>query len=330
MTTLETDTPAGLSVGVGLQMPLPQEFATVEEERLHRKVTLAAAFRMFSKAGLDEGVAGHVTARDPEFTDSYWVNPFGMHFSLIKQSDLVRVNHAGEVVEGNRAVNGAAVAIHCGVHAARPDVIAAAHAHGPYGKTLSSLPMGIEMLTQDACAFYDDFGIYEDFSGVVLAAEEGVKIGKSLGAKKAVILRNHGMLTVGTSVESAAWWFLTLERTAQSQLMAHAAGTPNVISDESAKATYDTVGSPWALCISPGPHPYLYSGNANPDRNDASARGIGAILRLELDGTIVGKIGRPDNSLGVFKTPHHIGCSLPNELISFSKTDWDATIRLQP
>ena len=142
MTTLETDTPAGLAVGGGLQMPMPQEFATVEDERLHRKVTLAAAFRMFSKAGLDEGVAGHVTARDPEFTDSYWVNPFGMHFSLIKQSDLVRVNHAGEVVEGNRAVNGAAVAIHCGVHAARPDVIAAAHAHGPYGKTLSSLPMG--------------------------------------------------------------------------------------------------------------------------------------------------------------------------------------------
>jgi hypothetical protein len=95
-----------IAVGAGLEMPMPKEFATVEEERLHRKVQLAAAFRMFSKAGLDEGVAGHVTARDPEHTDSYWVNPFGMHFSLIKQSDLVRVNHAGEVIEGNRAVNG--------------------------------------------------------------------------------------------------------------------------------------------------------------------------------------------------------------------------------
>ena len=55
---------------------------------------------MFSKAGLDEGVAGHVTVRDPEFPDSYWVNPFGMHFSMIKSSDLVRVDHAGNVVEG--------------------------------------------------------------------------------------------------------------------------------------------------------------------------------------------------------------------------------------
>jgi ribulose-5-phosphate 4-epimerase/fuculose-1-phosphate aldolase len=226
-----------------LQIPTPPTFATVEEERLHRKVQLAAAFRMFSKAGLDEGVAGHVTARDPEFTDSYWVNPFGMHFSLIKQSDLVRVNHAGEVVEGDRAVNGAAVAIHCAVHAARPDVIAAAHAHGPYGKTLSSLPQGIEMLTQDACAFFQDFGVFESFTGVVLDPEEGRRIGEALGTRKAVILRNHGMLTVGTSVESAAWWFLTLERTSQSQLMAHAAGTPTVIDDVSAKATYETVGN---------------------------------------------------------------------------------------
>ena len=238
--------PANLAVGEGLQMPLPQTFATVEEERLHRKVTLAAAFRMFSKAGLDEGVAGHVTARDPEFTDSYWVNPFGMHFSLIKQSDLVRVDHAGNVVEGNRAVNGAAVAIHCAVHQARPDVIAAAHAHGPYGKTLSALPMGIDMLTQDACAFYKDFGVYETFGGVVLSAEEGKRIGAALGDNKAVILRNHGMLTVGETVESAAWWFLTLERTSQSQLMACAAGTPTIIDDEQAAATYDTVGGEFA------------------------------------------------------------------------------------
>jgi ribulose-5-phosphate 4-epimerase/fuculose-1-phosphate aldolase len=250
VTTLETNTadapPADVAVGAQLEMPLPQAFATVEEERMHRKVQLAAAFRMFSKAGLDEGVAGHVTARDPEHTDSYWVNPFGMHFSLIKQSDLVRVNHAGEVVEGNRAVNGAAVAIHCAVHAARPDVIAAAHAHGPYGKTLSSLPMGIEMLTQDACAFHQDFGVFESFSGVVLDPEEGRKIGVALGDKKAVILRNHGMLTVGHSVESAAWWFLTLERTAQSQLMAHAAGTPLIIDDHNAAVTYQTVGGEFA------------------------------------------------------------------------------------
>lgn len=250
MTTLDsTDLGSpvdGLVVGSAdreLSMPLPPTFTSVEEERMHRKVQLAATFRMFSKAGLDEGVAGHVTARDPEFTDSYWVNPFGKHFSLIKQSDLVRVNHAGDVVEGDSAVNGAAVAIHCAVHAARPDVIAAAHAHGPYGKTLSALPQRIEPLTQDSCAFYDDHGVHDGFNGVVLDAEEGRAIGRALGGHKAVILRNHGMLTVGHTVESAAWWFITLERTAQSQLMAYAAGQPLQIGHELALATRELVGT---------------------------------------------------------------------------------------
>ena len=240
-----------MSVGTDLYLPMPQSFDSVEEERAHRKAKLAAAFRMFSKAGLDEGVAGHITVRDPEFPDSYWVNPFAMHFSMIKSSDLVRVSHDGQVVEGNRAVNGAAVAIHCAVHAARPDVVAAAHAHGPYGKTFSSLDMTVEALTQDACAFYEDIGTYADYRGVVLDQEEGERIGRALGDNKAVILRNHGMLTVGETVDSAAWWFLTLERTAQAQLMAYSASAglgskPIQIDPTEAKATYGQVGFEFA------------------------------------------------------------------------------------
>jgi ribulose-5-phosphate 4-epimerase/fuculose-1-phosphate aldolase len=225
-----------------LRIPLPQTFDTVEEERAHRKAKLAGAFRMFSKAGLDEGVAGHITVRDPAEPETFWVNPFGMHFSMIRSSDLVRVDEAGEVVEGDRAVNGAAVAIHCAVHAARPDILAAAHAHGPYGKTLSAMEMTVEPLTQDACAFYQDIGKYDTYTGVVLDPEEGKRIGQALGDHKAVILSNHGMLTVGESVDSAAWWFLTLERTAQSQLMAYAAGTPRQIGHEEATQTRGQVG----------------------------------------------------------------------------------------
>ena len=246
--TSDTSTPTPQPVaGPQLTMPWPQEHGSLAEERMHRKVRLAAAFRMFSKAGLDEGVAGHITVRDPEFTDSYWVNPFGMHFGLIKQSDLVRVDHAGNVVEGNRAVNGAAVAIHCAVHTARPEVMAAAHAHGPYGKTLSALEMTVEPLTQDACAFYDDIGIHDNYTGVVLDPEEGRRIGESLGQHKAVILRNHGMLTVGETVDSAAWWFLTLERTAQAQLMAYSAAAghgskPRQIGRAEAEQTRGQVG----------------------------------------------------------------------------------------
>ncbi|MEO9137967.1 MAG: class II aldolase/adducin family protein, partial [Jatrophihabitans sp.] len=153
-------------------MATPPVFDTVEQERAHRKAKLAAAFRMFSKAGLDEGVAGHITVRDPADPSTFWVNPFGMHFSMIRSSDLVRVDEEGQVVEGDRAVNGAAVAIHCAVHAARPDVLAAAHAHGPYGKTLSSLDVTVEPLTQDACAFYDDIATFDTYTGVVLDKEE--------------------------------------------------------------------------------------------------------------------------------------------------------------
>src|SRR5215470_1403141 len=101
-------------------LPQPPTFDSVEEERLHRKQRLAAAFRLFAKFGFDEGVAGHITARDPELLDHFWVNPFGMDFGQIRVSDLVLVNHKGEVVQGEYLVNAAAFAIHSAVHSARP------------------------------------------------------------------------------------------------------------------------------------------------------------------------------------------------------------------
>src|SRR2546421_7807644 len=87
-----------------LGLPKPPTFATVEEARQHRKQRLAAAFRLFARFGFDEGVAGHITARDPERRDHFWVNPFGMHFGQIRVSDLILVNHRGEVVEGKYPV----------------------------------------------------------------------------------------------------------------------------------------------------------------------------------------------------------------------------------
>ena len=223
--------------------PRPPTFATVEEERRHRKERLAASFRLFSRFGFDEGVAGHITARDPERLDHFWVNPFGVHFGQIRASDLILVNHRGEVVEGNYPVNGAAFAIHSQVHIARPDVVAAAHAHSIYGKSWSSLGRLLDPLTQDSCAFYQDHGLFEDFTGVVYDPKEGERITEALGNYKAVILRNHGLLTVGHSVDEAVWWFITMERTCQSQLLAEAAGKPIKIGHESALMTREQVGT---------------------------------------------------------------------------------------
>jgi ribulose-5-phosphate 4-epimerase/fuculose-1-phosphate aldolase len=225
---------------------LPTQFPTfesVEEERLHRKQRLAAAFRLFGQFGFDEGVAGHITARDPERLDHFWVNPLAMSFKHIKVKDLILVNDQGEVVEGTWPVNAAAFAIHSQVHAARPDVVAAAHAHSLNGKAWSSLRRPLDPLTQDSCAFYGDHAVFEDFTGVVLDLEEGKRIAHALAGHKAVILSNHGLLTAGHTVDEAAWWFITMERTCQAQLLAEAAGRPVLIDREQAEKTAKQVGS---------------------------------------------------------------------------------------
>ena len=229
-----------------LKIPMPPTFSSVEEERQYRKQRLAAGFRLFSKFGFDEGVAGHITARDPELDDHFWVNPFGMHFSHIKASDLILVNHQGDVVQGDRPVNGAAFAIHSQVHAARPDAVAAAHSHSTYGRAFSTLGKALDPITQDVCAFYDDHAVFDDYTGVVLDIEEGKRIAHALGENKAAILRNHGLLTVGHSVDEAVWWFITMERSCQVQLLAEAAGTPVLIDPEMAKLTSTQVGSHFA------------------------------------------------------------------------------------
>jgi ribulose-5-phosphate 4-epimerase/fuculose-1-phosphate aldolase len=233
---------AGATANV-FNIPTPPSFATPGEERQHRKRMLAAAFRLFSRFGFDEGVAGHITARDPERRDHFWVNPFGMHFGQIRASDLILVNHRGEVVEGKYPVNVAAFAIHSQVHAARPDVIAAAHSHSMHGKAWSSLGRLLDPITQDACAFYEDHGLFQDFTGVVHETSEGERIAKALGTHKAAILRNHGLLTVGHTVEEAAWWFITMDRSCQAQLLAEAASAPVKIDHANAVATRELVGS---------------------------------------------------------------------------------------
>jgi ribulose-5-phosphate 4-epimerase/fuculose-1-phosphate aldolase len=226
-----------------VDLPSDMKFDSPEQERTYRKQRLAAGFRLFSKFGFDEGVAGHITARDPERLDHFWVNPFGMHFGHVRVSDLILVNHEGDVVEGNMPVNGAAFAIHSQIHAARPDVIAAAHSHSIYGKSWSALGRTLDPITQDACAFYDDHAVFDDYTGVVIDLEEGKRIAHALAGNKAAILRNHGLLTVGQSVDEAVWWFITMERSCQAQILASSVGEPVLIDAEMAGKTASQVGS---------------------------------------------------------------------------------------
>jgi ribulose-5-phosphate 4-epimerase/fuculose-1-phosphate aldolase len=232
---------------------MPEFDRPLEEERRHRKQRLAAAFRIFGRLGFDEGVAGHITARDPEHEDRFWVNPFGMSFKQIRVADLICVDHTGEVVEGTWPVNAAAFAIHAAVHAARPDVVAAAHSHSVHGKAFSALHRPLLPLTQDACAFYDDHAVDTEYGGVANDVEEGKRIAAALGDNKAAILANHGLITVGRSVDEAAFWFTSMERSCQAQLLAEAAGDPVPIADELAESVYEFTGTPLAGWFSAQP-----------------------------------------------------------------------------
>jgi ribulose-5-phosphate 4-epimerase/fuculose-1-phosphate aldolase len=230
-----------------LEVRLPPTFEDPADEREHRKQRLAGALRVFGRCGFGEGVAGHITARDPERTDHFWVNPFGMSFRHVKVSDLLLVNHEGLVVHGRRPVNRAAFLIHAAVHQGRPDVVAAAHAHSVYGKAWSSLGRPLDPITQDACIFFEDHVVVGEGGGrVVLEPEGAAALAKGLGAHKAAIHQNHGLFTVGQTVDEAAWWFLTLERSCQAQLLAEAAGTPTLIDGESARYTRDQTAFPLA------------------------------------------------------------------------------------
>ncbi|KFY40671.1 hypothetical protein V494_03390 [Pseudogymnoascus sp. VKM F-4513 (FW-928)] len=201
------------------------KFIRLEDERAHRKLHHAAALRWLGAAGYNnEGAGGHVTVRDPILTDHFWINPHAVSWSYMKPSDLVLVNHEGEVVGGNlHSINPAGFVIHSAVHKHRPDVIAAVHCHSVPSKAFSAIGCNLEPINQDACRFYNAHSIYNDFGGIAFDPEEGEHIAAALGDKKAVILQNHGILTVAKTVDAAAFLFGAMDRCIQAQLLADAA-----------------------------------------------------------------------------------------------------------
>ncbi|RDW68931.1 class II aldolase/adducin family protein [Aspergillus mulundensis] len=245
---------------VKMPIPKPPVFEDKVKEQEYLKGRLAAAFRIFGKNGYDEGVAGHITLRDPIDPSTFWVNPFGVAFSQIKASDLIQVDHSGNVIAGGpcRLLNAAAFMIHSAIHAARPDVLCAAHSHSLYGRAFCTLGRELDIITQDSCAFYNDHVVYRQFNGVVLAEEEGRNIASALGSKKAALLQNHGLLTVGKTIEETVFWFVSLEKCCHAQLLADAAaagrgGATVKIDEADAAFTYKTVGTPMAGYFSAKP-----------------------------------------------------------------------------
>ncbi|MGW0753050.1 class II aldolase/adducin family protein [Streptomyces sp. NPDC002587] len=230
-----------------LRLDLPPVHGSVREARAHRKERLAEALRLLGRLGYEDGVAGHVSARDPEFEDCYWVNPFGRAFRALTAGDLLLVDGDGRVLQGERRVNELAFAVHAAVHRARPEVVAVVRTQAPYGRALAALGELLAPVTQEACAFYEDHALLDEFVGD--GAADAARIGRALGPYKALILRNRGLLTVGGSVDAAVWWFLAAERAAQAQLIARAAGKPVLVDHHGALATRERFGSDLAAWV---------------------------------------------------------------------------------
>ncbi len=241
---MDQDTLAQGVIGEGeLSIPMPPSFDNPEQERTYVKQRLAAAFRVFAMHGFDDGLAGHISMRDPVRPDCFWVNPVGVHFSKIKASDLVLLDHDGKTVEGRALVNSAAFAIHSRIHHNRPNVNAICHAHTRYGRAFSALGIPLEPITQDACVFYENHAIYDSFSGVVHDTEEGDDIAAAMGDNACAILQNHGILTTGSSVDIAAALFVQMEGACETQMLAQAAGSPTSVPHEVAIKTRNFNGS---------------------------------------------------------------------------------------
>lgn len=203
------------------------------DRRADAKVRLAAALRLFAALDFDEGAAGHLSVRDPIDPELFWVNAYGVPFELMTASDLVLVDAAGDVHAGSGVASPAALTLHRAVYAARPDVQSAMHAHPVHTKAWSAFARRLDPINQEACIFYGCHEVFDAYDGPFSDDQEAPKVAALLGDRNiAVVLRNHGLLTVGASVGAAAYRFMIFDRSVRVQMLAEASGTPTQIAPE--------------------------------------------------------------------------------------------------
>lgn len=231
----------------GKSLPGIPKFASHEETRQWQLEHMAGAFRVFAREGYAEGISGHISVRDPEHQNRFWINPLGVHFGLLKASDMICVDLDGEVVGGNTAgsINAAGFQIHSAVHRARHDVHAICHTHSVYGRAWSAFAKPLDMINQDVCYFYKAHSVYSSYGGIANEESEGEKIAESLGDGKASILMNHGLLTVGKTVDEAAFLFCLMERSCKAQFLVDRAGLEkHIVSDKEAAYNFQMASTP--------------------------------------------------------------------------------------
>jgi ribulose-5-phosphate 4-epimerase/fuculose-1-phosphate aldolase len=199
--------------------PSPEELSEKEV-----RVQLAACYRLVAHFGMDDLVFTHISARVPGTTDHFFINPYGLHFSEITASSLVKIDLDGNLVENsNYPVNQAGFVIHSAVHAARHDVECVLHTHTRAGVAVSCLAEGLLPLNQFSLQFFDRIG-YHDYEGVALDLDERQRLVADLGDKRILVLRNHGLLTAGRTIPEAFSLMYYLDQSCRIQLDIMASG----------------------------------------------------------------------------------------------------------
>ena len=194
--------------------------STALREQLKQQVALG--YRVFSALGWGDLGDGHISARDPERTDCFWLLDTGVAFGDADVESLVLVQPDGSVTDGRCSTNWPAYYIHYPILAARRDIVSVAHTHTPYGTPFSASATLLEPITQEACVFYEDHAVFDDEEVQVQNLECGQRIARSLARNRGIILRNHGLLAVGRSVKESVASFVMMERVAEAHLKVRA------------------------------------------------------------------------------------------------------------
>ena len=218
--------------------PLPRNVqagvrADPTEERLHRKRQCALGYRVFAGLGWGQTGDGHISARDPERTDSFWLLRYGVPFGQATVDDLILVGPDGSLVDGEGDINETAYCIHMPIHDARPEVVTVAHTHTGYGTPWCAVVAPFEAISQEACSFVFSQSVFMGEEVGVGDYATGTRIAEALGTNRLCFLRNHGLLTAGESVQEAIGFFVMAERVAETHIKAGDRARP--ISDEMAK-----------------------------------------------------------------------------------------------
>jgi ribulose-5-phosphate 4-epimerase/fuculose-1-phosphate aldolase len=201
------------------------------------RIDVAAALRMAVRLGMHEGICNHFSVMLPGI-DCFLLNPYGMHWSEVRASDLLVVDGEGRVLEGEGEAEATAFYIHSRIHRANPRATCVLHTHMPYATALTMIENGeLEWAGQTALNFFDDVAYDRVYNGLVLDTREGDRLAAALGDKRVLFLANHGVIVIGRSVAEAFDDLYYLERACQAQVIAMSTGRKLLrVPDETARA----------------------------------------------------------------------------------------------